>query len=287
MRKKHIFLAVAAFIPTFVFISCTSPSSSITSALSTPAPSSSVASISQDPLQQLSYYNNMHAARYEAYRAANPDAGNEQIVTYVNIGLDQDFYTETVTVENPDSLLVLCNKYHALPADYVPQDMVALASQYAVPGRTVTMRADAAAAFEALCAGAAQDGYTILGQSGYRSYDYQASLYNNYVARDGQAAADTYSARPGFSEHQTGLAIDVRNKTHDFTQFGLTPEFAWAQEHLHEYGFILRYLPAAQHITGYQTEEWHFRYVGVDVAQEIYALGITFDEYCAQQPELW
>ena len=148
-------------------------------------------------------------------------------------------------------------------------------------GKTRYLRAEAAAAFEQLCAGAAADGYTILGQSGYRSYSYQEQLYNNYVARDGQAAADTYSARPGFSEHQTGLAMDICNGTLSYTEFGQTAEYEWAKEHLHEYGFVLHYLPGTEQITGYMTEEWHIRYVGVETATRIHELGITLDEYCA------
>lgn len=102
------------------------------------------------------------------------------------------------------------------------------------------------------------------------------------MAADGKENADTYSARAGFSEHQTGLAIDVKNATVAYDKFGTTPEYQWAKDNVQKYGFIIRYLPSTIDITGYQSEEWHFRYVGVDTATAVYNLGITYDEYCAR-----
>lgn len=220
-------------------------------------------------------------AEYLAYQKLHPELPTGTVITYVNIGLNRPFYTEPTEITAPDDLLVLCNKYHYLPKDYVPKDLKTISSTYAVSGRTVSLRADAATAFEALSAAAKKDGFTILGQSGYRSYSYQETLYNNYVASDGQKNADTYSARPGYSEHQTGLAIDVRNASKSYTNFGSTAEFQWAKENISKFGFILHYLPEKQEITGYKTEEWHFRYVGKETAAKIQELGITFDEYCA------
>ena len=99
----------------------------------------------------------------------------------------------------------------------------------------------------------------------------------------------TYSARPGYSEHQTGLAIDVRSADRVYTDFGQTREYEWAKENIYQYGFILHYMPGKQWITGYKTEEWHFRYVGKETAKIIKESGLTFDEYCAvylvNQPE--
>ncbi len=234
-----------------------------------------------DPYAAAAGYREENAERYADYAAQNPGLAAQQVVSYVNIGLDRPFYTEVETIADPDNLLVLCNKYHQLPDGYEPADLVQISSQYSNGGKTLYLRAEAAAAFERLCAGAAAEGYTILGQSGYRSYAYQDQIYNNYVARDGQAAADTYSARPGFSEHQTGLAMDICNGALSYTDFGQTAEYAWAKEHLAEYGFVLHYLPGTEQITGYMTEEWHIRYVGTETAAEIARLGITLDEYCA------
>ena len=112
--------------------------------------------------------------------------------------------------------------------------------------------------------------------SGYRSYDYQKSLYENYVARDGEEAANRYSAKPGTSEHQTGLAFDVGEMS---WTYGETAAGQWLVNHCAEYGFILRYLPGKEDITGYMYEPWHIRYVGVEHAAAIMSQGITLEEY--------
>lgn len=218
---------------------------------------------------------------YDAYQQANPRLSPQEVVAQVNLGLNRPFYTEIETIANPDDLLVLCNKYRALPADYEPADLKALAPENTVSGRTIYLREEAAAAFGELCAGAKAAGYTILGQSGYRSYGYQKTLYNNYSARDGQTQADTYSARPGHSEHQTGLAIDIRNASLPYTSFGKALEYQWMKDNSYKYGFVLHYLPDKQNVTGYQTEEWHYRYVGMETAAKVWDSGLTYDEYWA------
>lgn len=129
---------------------------------------------------------------------------------------------------------------------------------------------------------AKKEGLNIVYRSGFRSYQEQVGLYNSYVARDGQKAADKYSARPGFSEHQTGLAFDVGTPpgNKDFLEaYGETPEGKWLAEHAHEYGFILRYPKGKEHITGYQYEPWHFRYVGLKHAKDIHNQHQTLEEY--------
>ncbi|MCR4794158.1 MAG: M15 family metallopeptidase [Ruminococcus sp.] len=155
--------------------------------------------------------------------------------------------------------MLIANKSYSLPADFAPGlDQTCLNQFYK------------------LQSAASQQGLNIWLSSGFRSYDYQNQIYNNYVARDGQAAADTYSARPGYSEHQTGLAIDV-NQIDD--SFSGTPEAIWLENHCHEYGFILRYPQGKQSITGYQYESWHIRYVGTDMSYPIHASGLTLEEY--------
>ena len=118
--------------------------------------------------------------------------------------------------------------------------------------------------------------------SSYRDYEYQEDIYNRYVKSDGKEAADTYSGRPGFSEHQTGLAVDLYNGKTVYTQFESTKEFDWMQENAHKYGFILRFPKDKDNITGYQYESWHYRYVGKEIAQYIHEHDITYEEYYAQ-----
>ncbi len=148
--------------------------------------------------------------------------------------------------------------------------------KYGIPADFGGYNPEASGALEELQLGASQAGYSIPLISGWRSYDYQVELYNSYVATDGQEAADRYSARPGFSEHQTGLCFDI-GSIDDY--YGETVEGQWLAAHAHEYGFIIRYPQGKEHITGYMYEPWHVRYVGKDVAADIYNQQITLEEY--------
>lgn len=135
---------------------------------------------------------------------------------------------------------------------------------------------DAYNALLELQAAASLEGFDIPLISGYRSYEYQAQLYSDYVAIDGQEMADRYSARPGYSEHQTGLAFDV-GAVDDL--YGETEAGKWLAAHAHEYGFILRYMQGKEEITGYMYEPWHIRYLGKDIALRVYQSGKTLEEY--------
>ena len=180
----------------------------------------------------------------------------------------------------PDSILILANKKHKLSDGYEPSDLVI--PDVRRTGSNPYLRSEAADALEDMFYAAASDGvYLVLG-SGYRSQSTQEAIYNNYVARDGRSAADTYSARPGYSEHQTGLAVDISDYygTHYLYQsFENTAEARWLYNNAHRFGFIMRYPKGKEHITGYMYEPWHFRYVGVSAAKAIYNSGLTFEEY--------
>ena len=144
---------------------------------------------------------------------------------------------------------------------------------------------EAKEAFETLSEEAKKEGMTVLAMSSYRSYEYQVNLYNNYVASDGKEAADTYSARAGYSEHQTGLAVDVYNGDLPYTSFEETEEFNWMQENAYKYGFILRFPKDKVTITGYQYESWHYRYVGIKEATYIHEHNLTLEEYYVKKVE--
>lgn len=221
------------------------------------------------------YFNIDNIDRYISYREKT-QYDIERCITYVNIGLDKEYYTDYKTVNNPDNILVLVNKYSFLPSDYEPKDLVTLGNNYSLTN--VKMRSVAASSFEELSSDASAIGLSILGMSGYRSYSYQENLYNRYKKNDPKNV-DTYSARPGASEHQTGLALDVATKTTTYTDFGKTKEYEWLKINAHKYGFIIRYTKDNTNITGYKQEEWHIRYVGEEVAKYIYENNITYDEY--------
>lgn len=141
----------------------------------------------------------------------------------------------------------------------------------------------ARAAFEKIAAAAKSEGFELVAFSGFRSYEYQTTLYTNYVKRDGQEQADRYSARPGYSEHQTGLAFDIGELGKEdlwlTSAFGETPAGQWLVNHAHEYGFILRYPKGKEDITGFMYESWHFRYLGVELATKVKNTGLTLEEY--------
>lgn len=157
-----------------------------------------------------------------------------------------------------DGILVV-NKTYALPADY---------------GDGIDP--DAQAAFDAMQAAAAEEGLNIYISSGFRSYDYQAGLYQRYVDRDGKEEADRYSARPGHSEHQTGLAFDLNTIDNSFAD---TAEGKWVARNCYKYGFIIRYPSDKEDVTGYKYEPWHIRYLGEETAQAVYDSGLCLEEY--------
>ena len=159
---------------------------------------------------------------------------------------------------------MIVNKKHKLPADYNPGE-----------------NPNAGEKVRELIKKMQELGFSISNQySGFRSYEYQTKLYQNYVNKDGKEAADTYSARPGYSEHQTGLAFDILNGTGGL--LGENPQdekaIEWLHSHAHEYGFIVRFQEGKEAITGYQAEAWHLRYVG-DIAEQIYTSKLTLEEY--------
>lgn len=156
--------------------------------------------------------------------------------------------------------IMIANKTYSIPSNYNPGKLTA----------------DCQAAFNEMKQSAAEDGCELYISSGFRSYSLQKSLYERYCARDGKAAADRYSARPGNSEHQTGYAIDLNTITYSFAN---TTEGKWVAANCYKYGFILRYPEDKESITGYRYEPWHIRYVGIALATDIYNSGLCLEEY--------
>lgn len=175
---------------------------------------------------------------------------------------NQELPTEPTYIND----ILLANKIYPLPSTFAPGE-----------------NPEAKQALDQMLAAAKQQGFDLVAFSGYRSFEYQTTLYNNYVQRDGQAAADRYSARPGYSEHQTGLAFDIGERGKEdlwlTEEFGETPAGQWLFAHAPEYGFILRFPQNKEGITGYMYESWHYRYVGKDIAKEITTKNITLEEY--------
>ena len=225
----------------------------------------------EDIKTRIPYYKEDNLERYKVYKEKNKNLKIEEIITQVNIGLDKPFYEEAKKIKVAQTKYVLVNKYNYLDKEYTPDNLVNL-------GRIRLVKC-AADAFTELVNAAKEEDQYIRGVSGYRSYNYQDSLYNKYVTSDGKEKADRYSARAGYSEHQTGLALDISNNKSTYMDFESTKEFEWMKNNAHKYGFILRYPKDKEKITGYMYEAWHYRFVGTEIATYIKKHNITYDEY--------
>ncbi|MBM7652269.1 M15 family metallopeptidase [Neobacillus cucumis] len=221
-----------------------------------------------------------------------PNNTHTQIKTQVSVSQTTATSTKTSystdsnkveVVQNPESLSVLINKQNRLPEGYVPSDLVTPNIPYLDSQKEKRkMKKEAAAAIERLFAGAKEQGIILIGVSAFRSYQSQETLFNYYENQDGYQNAVTYSALPGTSEHETGLAIDVtggNGKCAAEDCFAGTKEAKWLQDHVADYGFIIRYPDNKTSITGYEYEPWHIRYVGTALAKTIMSKGITLEEY--------
>ncbi len=184
-------------------------------------------------------------------------------------------------------LLILVNKQHAVTEDYVPNDLVVPNVNFSFEGmhEKKHLRKIAADALEELFQAANDQGVVLYAVSGYRSYERQQNVYNGHKQRLGEQQADSVSAKPGHSEHQTGLAMDVTSKSVNLElteKFGDVPEGIWLAENAHKYGFIIRYQKDQEELTGYSYEPWHLRYVGKEVASSIYDQHITLETYLSE-----
>ena len=178
--------------------------------------------------------------------------------------------------DDPKSIWVIVNKKRPLnPKNYVPDDL-RVPNVTSRPNSTndeTKMQGIAASALEEMFAGAKKDSINLLLASGYRSFSLQTSVYNRYVSTQGQATADSQSARPGYSEHQTGLAVDVgaANRTCEIQAcFATTPEGQWVAANAYKYGFVIRYQNGTESTVGYIYEPWHIRYIGKTLSEEIH-----------------
>ncbi len=217
-------------------------------------------------------FNIEHIDRYSEYDNKT-DYNEKDVVTYVEIGLDIEFYTNITEVANYDDKLVLVNKYYKLPSNYSASDLVSLGTYCSYNGQ---MKSEAATAIKSMIDASKNDGLSMKIISAYRTESLQNTLFTNSTKRNGIEHALIYSAKPGHSEHQTGYAADINTTEESFKD---TSEYTWLQENAYKYGFIERYPSGKEFITGYGYEPWHYRYVGVDVAKIIHEKDITFEEY--------
>ena len=221
------------------------------------------------------YFNINNIERYENYYKNNPNYSIDDVVIYVEIGLDNEFYTNIKEIDNYLDVTALVNKYNKLPDNIVFDDLNTLDKRYSNDG-TKQLRSEAYDAVIDMIEAAKRENINLLVISAYRTSERQNSLFNNSVNKNGMEHALLYSAKSGHSEHQLGLAVDFNTTQESFEK---TKEFEWLKNNAYKYGFILRYPKGKEFITGYGYEPWHYRYVGIDIATKIFKENITYEEY--------
>ena len=193
-------------------------------------------------------------------------------------------YKEVENLENilNNPFFILVNRDNKLSEDYIPNNLKLSEVEFLDYIETRDLESTTADALKEMFDAALEDGVTLLGASGYRSYNIQKNLYDSRVASMGEERTSLYTAQPGASEHQTGLAIDILSSDYQNLDDGFenSKGFEWLINNCYKYGFILRYLEGKEDITGYNYEPWHFRYIGnVEIAKDIMERGIVFEEY--------
>lgn len=216
-------------------------------------------------------------SNYDRYVDYSNETGenDETTVLAVNLDMDKENY-ENPTIVKKFSTDMLVNKHRSLQKNFEPDDLVSIDSEYAVDDTQLGSRI-AVNAFIKMYKAAKKEGYDLVINSSYRSYEEQEEICDTYRELYGENYVLNYVAMPGFSEHQTGLSFDVGSK--DSNVFAESEEYEWIQEHAHKYGFIQRFPSKYQAITGFRAEPWHYRYVGKKIATYIYEHDISFEEY--------
>lgn len=217
----------------------------------------------------------------QSKQEANSDKEKDQEAIETSVQRDEN---GLIIVPDPESITVVVNKQRRLPDGYEPPDLVEPnVDFYAGEGDPKRkLRKEAADALEELFAMAEAEGLELVAVSGYRSYERQEAIYQNNVNKNGEEHANQYSAKPGTSEHQTGLAMDVASSQLVSVlepSFIETSEGQWLHDNAHKAGFIIRYPDGKEDITGYNYEPWHLRYVGKELAKEIYEQQVTLEEF--------
>ena len=201
----------------------------------------------------------------------------DQAIYRVELNLDKEYYTDSTIIKNPNDITVLTNKYLEIPEDYLPDDLVDMADDYAnnMYGQ-LQLRKEAYDEFVRMVDDAKKEDINFYAESAYRDYEYQEIVYQNYLNENGEEKANKYAAKPGFSEHELGLAIDLANI---WTIEETDKEYKWIEKNGYKYGYIFRYKKQWEDITGYAAESWHIRYVGVDVATDVHNKNMSYEEY--------
>lgn len=232
-------------------------------------------------LLQDAYFIKDNLNRYTAYHSDNESLSARSVIEIVNTNNDYSYYDHDIDTDISKDYLLLVNKYYHLGNDYVPDDLVNINNKYYY-GDGHQIRKVAYDAFIDMWNQANMEGIYFIINSGYRSFEDQQEVYDFYKNNYGTTYADSIAARPGYSEHQTGLSIDIFSTEYTTTEaFKNSTHYEWLVNNAYKYGFIQRYQSDTEDVTGFTEEAWHWRYVGVEVATYLHEHDITFDEYYA------
>lgn len=231
--------------------------------------------VEENKYSKIYFAENENYERYEAYSKIYPDMEDEEVVWRVNSNLDQYFYdseyVNRADKNTNDPLLI--NKFNRVADDFEPNKLVNIEETYQSTKET-------SKAYKKMKADMKKLDMNIYVVSAYRSVAYQKNLYNNYLKTDSRDDVDTYSARPGYSEHHTGRALDISHVKGNINAFEGSEEADWVYENCHKYGFIVRYKENQTDVTGYIYEPWHITYVGTEISETMYKEKIeTLEEY--------
>lgn len=227
------------------------------------------------------YYIKNNLERYLTYQKNHKEASPEKVVTIINTNTDYDFYDHDIKTDTSKDYLLITNKFYNLDSKYEPADLVNINNKYYY-GSGHKIRKVAYDAFINMWNDAYKENIYLIINYSYQNYNDQKKVYDSYKDSKGTDYADGIAARPGYSEHQTGLALDIFSKENSLTSnFKGSTAYTWLINNAHKYGFIERYPDDKQNITGFAPEAWHWRYVGIEAATYIHNNNITFEEYYA------
>ena len=227
------------------------------------------------------YYIDEYLNKYINYRNKKPNLSPAIIIRDVNCHLDVPFYTQTEKTDTSLGKFVMLNKHYTADSSYPSSGIISVPGKYHIKNASIKLNKECYEAFLKMYQDALDAGYGFRLKSGYRSYQVQKDTYNYWVRQEkgNYRVADTYSARAGSSEHQTGYAFDIRDYNYQYEDYSKSKSFKWVSQNCYKYGFIIRFPKGKENITGYQYESWHYRYVGKEAATYIHNHNLTFEEY--------
>lgn len=228
------------------------------------------------------YFLEKNLYEYIEYKVDNKKKSYYDIVAIVNVGANKDWYN-VKSIKETDLTkgnLMIVNKFNYLKENYEPNEITSISLSYSYGNNKVSKETNDA--YIEMAKAAKNNGIQLMANSTYRTYKRQDEIYKDFYYSKGISYADKYAARAGYSEHQTGLAIDIFTTGNSTTSnFEESDAFKWLSTNAHKFGFILRYPKGKEYLTGYNYESWHYRYLGINTATKVYNEGITYDEYYA------